>query len=88
MTNTDQEIAYFCENVRTLRRFFKLSQKEMARTMGIGLYSLRKIESGVLPPRLGMDVLFHLYKGFGVLPHALVSPDGVKKHCHSEEATG
>lgn len=77
--NTDQEIRYFCENVYRLRCGAGLTQKEMAQVMGIGLYSLRKLESGSLPPRLGVDVFFRLHRRFGIPPHLLVVPDSVKK---------
>ena len=47
----------FCINVRSLRLLHKLSQKEMAQALGIGVKNLRKLEAGEIPPRLGTAVL-------------------------------
>ena len=62
--NTDQEFDIFCKNVRFLRQKSGLSQKEMAAIMRIGVKSLRKIENGVFPPRLGIDAMFYLSRHF------------------------
>lgn len=43
-------------NIRVLRE--RLSKKEMAKRLGIG--TLTKIEKGILPPRLMVDVLFDI----------------------------
>ena len=64
--NTDLEFLCFCQNVRRLRTEAGLSQKEMAQIMGIGVYSLRKIELGTFPPRAGVDMFFRLRDTFHI----------------------
>ena len=76
--NINQDICNFCNNVQLLRRSKGLSQRAMAEIMGIGIGSLRKIEYGILPPRLTVDVLFRLYCTFGISPQDLLS------HCIEE----
>lgn len=72
--NTDQDIKNFCDNVRRLRREAGLSQKEMAQVMGVGIYSLRKIEAGCLPPMMGIDAIFRLHSRFSIPLHLLFEP--------------
>ena len=67
MDNT-KEIAIFCENIRRLRAMHGLSQKEMAKRLGIGVHSLSLLENGILPKRLGCDVIYLLYQQFGMTP--------------------
>ncbi len=68
---TNKEIQLLCSNVRALRRQRNLSQREMAAIMGIGISSLRKLESGCLPPRLRLDAVFALADAFSLPPDAL-----------------
>lgn len=72
---TKKEIQAFCKNVKVLRTSFKLSKKSMSKILGIGISSLNKIESGVLPPRLNCDVLFRIYAIFKVPPSRLFSDE-------------
>ena len=53
-------------NIRWLRKHHGLSKREMAKRLGIGLWSLNKIEKGELPPRLHCDILFAVQRVFGV----------------------
>ncbi len=64
----------FCMNVRSLRLLHKLSQKEMAQALGIGVKSLQKIEAGEIPPRLGADVLFAIHNRFRIPISNLFKP--------------
>lgn len=73
MKNSDPR-TIFCRNVAWLRRTHGLSQKEMAQRLHIGLHSLRKIEQGLMPPRLGAAVLLHIHDVFGILPEEMFSP--------------
>ncbi|MBQ8287153.1 MAG: helix-turn-helix transcriptional regulator [Clostridia bacterium] len=68
------EIEIFCNNVRLLRRTFHLSEKEMAKKMGISVGSLTKLESGVLPSRLTHEVLIYIYHNFTITPQRMFSP--------------
>ena len=69
-----REIHLFCANVKALRQREKLSKKEMAKRLGIGVGSLTKIESGTLPPRLTCNVLIKLHTCFGVSPEKMFLP--------------
>ena len=66
-------IDIFLYNVAWLRKHYGLSKKEMARKMGIGVGSLNKIEKGELPPGLKIDVLFNIYKEFGIFMSEVIS---------------
>lgn len=71
MVNNQDEVKVFCDNIRLLRKNQKLSQKEMAKKLRIGVYSLRKIERGELPPRLDSKVVWYIYKEFSLKPHQM-----------------
>lgn len=66
-------IDIFLYNIVWLRKHYRLSKKEMARRLGIGLWSLNIIEKGKLPPHLHCDVLFAAHKNFGISCATLVS---------------
>ena len=56
----------FLQNVRWLRKNYGLSKKEMAKKLEIGIGTLNKIEKGELPPGLRIDVLYCIWKEFGI----------------------
>ena len=60
------ELSTFCENVRLIRKEHGLTQREMVKIMGIGVGSFRKVEQGVIPPRLDVSVLICLSDYFGI----------------------
>ena len=62
-------IDIFLHNIVWLRKHYGLSKNEMAKRLGIGLWSLNKIEKGELPPRLHCDIIFTVYHVFGI-PYA------------------
>ena len=66
-------VSVFCRNISGLRKQYGYSKKEMAQLLGIGIRSLNKIECGVLPPRLTVDVLFAVYEHFHIWPSVLLS---------------
>lgn len=66
-------IEIFLHNVIWLRKHYGLSKKEMAKKLGISVWMLNKIEKGELPPRLAIDVLFCIYKEFGVFMSDIVT---------------
>lgn len=68
------EIQTFCNNVRILRKSRKITRKEMCAALKIGMKTLNKIESGVLPPKLSCDVIYRLSVYFDVTPKELFSP--------------
>ena len=59
-------IDIFLHNIRWLRKHYGLSKKEMAKRLEIGLWSLNQIEQNRLPPKLQCDIIFTVYKEFGV----------------------
>ena len=64
----DKQLLNFCENVKFFRERYGFSQTEMAKRLGIGVKSLRKIENGEVPPRLSCIVLFTIQREFGIKP--------------------
>ena len=56
-----------------LRKKTGLSKKEMAGILQIGIGSLNKIERGVLPPRMSLDVLTHVEEHFGIPLRVFIS---------------
>lgn len=67
--------AVFCHNIAGLRAHRGYSKKHMAQLLGIGVGSLNKIECGMLPPRLTVDVLFAVYGHFHIRPSVLLSQE-------------
>jgi len=67
----DFEILFY--NITWLRKHHGLSKKRMAKMLGIGLWSLNKIEKGELPPKLGIDIVFAVQKHFGIHPTTQLS---------------
>ncbi len=63
-----REVIIFLENIKRLREEKGYSKREMAKRLKIGLYSINKIESGELPPRLSIDVLDNIEKEFKIYP--------------------
>ena len=61
-----QEQQVFCKNILLLRKKHRLSKKEMAQLLGIGISTLGKIEKGELPPRLSASIVFRVYEHFHV----------------------
>ena len=69
--NEDKEITNLLYNIKWLRKRDKLSKKQMARILGIGMVSMNKIEKGKVPYRLGANVIIAVYQHFGILPTVL-----------------
>jgi len=65
----------FSRNIILLRAHYGYSQKHMAQLLGIGVESLRKIEKGIIPPRLTVDVIFAVQKHFHISPDTLFSKE-------------
>ena len=66
----DEEI--MAHNLCWLRKKYGYSQKTMAQLLGIGVGSLRKLEHGVIPPRLTVEFLEPLYYRFQITPSTLM----------------
>lgn len=63
-----REVIIFLENIKRLREEKGYSKREMAKRLKISIYSINKIESGELPPRLSIDVLDNIEKEFKIHP--------------------
>lgn len=67
------ELENLCHNIYRLRKDNNLTQKEMAKLLKIGIGSLRKLEAGIIPPRMTVDIFYHVYAAFGISPDQLVA---------------
>lgn len=56
----------FVYNVIWLRQYYGLSKKKMAEMLEISYWMLNKLEHGILPPNLKIDILFRIYTVFGI----------------------
>ena len=65
----------FSYNIIVLRAHYGYSQKRMAQLLGIGVGSLCKIERGIIPPRLTVDIIFAVQKHFHISPDTLFSEE-------------
>lgn len=72
-TTNDNIMKFLSHNVLYLRTKNDITKKEMAKILGIGITTLNKIEQGVLPPRLSVEMLFRIRDYFGVSLSLLVS---------------
>lgn len=63
---TNDEIVIFCKNMVYLRKKHKLSQRDMAKKLHIGVATLRKLEQGDIPKRLRTEILWYIYKNFNI----------------------
>lgn len=61
----------FGHNLYRLRKENKLTQKEMADKLGISISSLRKLENGIVTPRLTINIIFNASKEFSIEPYEL-----------------
>ncbi len=68
------ELQNLCRNVLYLRKKAGLSQREMAALLHIGVPSLRLLESGTLPTKISVEVIFHLAGCFQLPPASLFAP--------------
>lgn len=67
------DILIFSENIKTIRKDNNLSKVKMSEILGISTRTLTLIENGILPPKLSCDVLFRIYKNFGISPQSILS---------------
>lgn len=62
----EKAIDIFTFNVAWIRKENNISKKRMAEILGISIYTLNKIENGILPPKLKVDVIFNIKNYFNV----------------------
>ncbi len=91
MENTSSKTAFenLSHNIIWLRKHHGYSKRKMAELLGIGLWSLNRLERFEIPPKLTVDILYWLHQQFRLLPHILLTQrldaaDGTdKKNSHS-----
>lgn len=64
----DSKIQNFLYNIAWLRKHHHLTKKKMAALLGIGIFSLIKIENGRLPKKLTIEAVEKIYFNFGIDP--------------------
>lgn len=63
-----QELKIFTKNIKLLREKASLTQPQMAELLNISSSSLEKLESGVVPKRLSVEVVFKIMSVFKINP--------------------
>ena len=69
------ELDIFCRNFRYLREISELSLKEMAKCVGISVYSAKRIEQGFVPRTVKTGTLLAIFVSFGVTPSDMFVDD-------------
>ena len=59
-------IFIIAENIKWIRNKNNLTLDEMAKILETSTYSLKNLESGILPKRLGADILFRIQSYFNI----------------------
>ena len=63
----------FFGNIASLRKHYGYSKKHMAQILGISIGTLNKIEAGITPPRLSIEVVLAVSRFFHIQPSVLFS---------------
>lgn len=58
-------------NLYLIRKKNGLTQKEMAKRIGIGINTLRQLEKGIIPSRVSVGLIFNISNEFNIEPHEL-----------------
>lgn len=72
-TTSKQELQIFSQNIVWLRKRYCLSKKAMARLLQISVRSLTRIEQGNFPPRVTVEIFFHVEDHFGIPPQVILT---------------
>ncbi len=67
-----EQLLILCDNIRLLRERAGLSQREMAKRLGVSIRSISMLEKGSVPKRLSCEILFKLHLKFGINPTDLL----------------
>ena len=70
-----KEFLFFSQHIRRIRIENRMTQKEMANRLEIGVRTLSMIERGILPGRLSCEILFRVQEQFGIHPRDLFKSD-------------
>ena len=73
MENENNRIQFenFLSNVAWIRKKYGISKRKMSKALKISVESLNKIENGILPPKISIDIVFNIYISFGIEPKAM-----------------
>ena len=67
-TEIESEIIKFTKNVAKLRKKHNLSKIRMCNILKTSIHSLNKIEKGIIPKKLSLEVVFRIENHFGITP--------------------
>ena len=59
-----EQLSNFLYNIGWLRKYYGIPKKRMSQLLGISVRSLNLLESGNIPPRVPIDVVFLLHRQF------------------------
>lgn len=68
------EIEIFINNIKRLMQKFDLTESQMSEILRISYRQMKEIVEGRLPDDLTADVIFYIYKHFGIEPFNQFSP--------------
>ena len=63
----EKQFKNFGKNISLLRKQHGFSKKRMCQILSIGVSSLNKLEQGIIPKRLSVDIVFRI-EGFFKIP--------------------
>ena len=63
---SDSRLSLFCENFTKLRKKHGYTKKKMSEICGISVATINKMEKGIFPIRLKVDIFEPLYYHFGI----------------------
>lgn len=67
MFSHSNEIQIFLTNIKSLRINNNLTKTQMANKLKISVYKLNKIEKGLLPPSITIEIIFMIYNEFQII---------------------
>ena len=70
----EQEVQIFCNNIKYLRATNNLSERKMAKILGIKKKDLILLENYTLPPNMHCDILFRITDYFKIDLLAVFKP--------------
>lgn len=71
----NQQLKNFLNNISWLQEFYGLSKNKMSKVLKISVESLNKIERGIIPSRISVEILFNIEKAFNIQPHIMFEKD-------------
>ena len=69
--NINRKAESLALNLYLIRKKNSLTQKEMAKRIGIGINTLRQLEKGNIPSRVSVGLIFNISNEFNIEPHEL-----------------